>query len=425
MTRYNKELKLKIIEQYFAGKSATTLSKENKISRKIIYIWIQKWYLQGEKGLVSIRSKIKKQEVNAVSRDFKKRPKESLKKYEKRVEKELLLLQTKIEILEKSYLYRSQNWKNHKQNQNNLKNKPFHFKPYLYECYKIVKISSEKGLKKSFLLNLLQISNEGYRKWKIRGCPEWKPKFDDSYDQAINLIFYDDDKDYGCQQEYGHKRMAAILKIGRKKALSAMKRLGLKTIHKQGTYGKKSKLKAEHKFIAPNLLKQANNTISFNVNKPLEKIALNISEFKINNQKLYLWAFVDFYSRKILHHHWSKNQEKSHLIKSLKDMSFKYNLHNTIIHTDRGIQFRTHDYWNYAKKNNIQLSMTDGYASYQNAIVETVFKTLKVVYFKRQKFKNKNTFLLHMNHAIWKYNNTRFHTIIKNTPERVFQLLFH
>ncbi|BDT03815.1 integrase core domain-containing protein [Spiroplasma ixodetis] len=106
-------------------------------------------------------------------------------------------------------------------------------------------------------------------------------------------------------------------------------------------------------------------------------------------------------------------------------MSFKYNFHNTIIHTDRGVQFRTHDYWNYAKKNNIQLSMTDGYASYQNAIVETVFKTLKVVYFKRQKFKNKNTFLLHMNHAIWKYNNTRFHTIIKNTPERVFQLLFH
>ncbi|WP_252319165.1 DDE-type integrase/transposase/recombinase [Spiroplasma endosymbiont of Lariophagus distinguendus] len=112
-------------------------------------------------------------------------------------------------------------------------------------------------------------------------------------------------------------------------------RLGLKTIHKQGTYGKKSKLKAQHKFIAPNLLKQADDTISFKVNKPLEKIALDISEFKINNQKLYLWAFVDFYSRKILHHHWSKNQEKSHLIKSLKDMTNKYNLYNTIIHTDR------------------------------------------------------------------------------------------
>ncbi|WP_338980465.1 hypothetical protein [Spiroplasma endosymbiont of Lasioglossum malachurum] len=53
-------------------------------------------------------------------------------------------------------------------------------------------------------------------------------------------------------------------------------------------------------------------------------------------------------------------------------------------------------------KNNIQLSMTDGYASYQNAIVETVFKILKVVYFKRQKFKNINVFLLHMNHGIWK-----------------------
>ncbi|WP_342265987.1 hypothetical protein [Spiroplasma endosymbiont of Villa modesta] len=71
-------------------------------------------------------------------------------------------------------------------------------------------------------------------------------------------------------------------------------------------------------FIAPNLLKQSDDSISFSVNKLLEKIALDISEFKINNQKLYLWAFVDFYSRKIVHHYWSKNQEKSHLIKSLK-----------------------------------------------------------------------------------------------------------
>ncbi|WP_342253325.1 IS630 transposase-related protein [Spiroplasma endosymbiont of Zeiraphera isertana] len=110
MTRYNKELKLKVIEQYFAGKSATTLSKENKISGKIIYIWIQKWYLQGEKGLVSIRSKIKKQEVNAVSRNFKKRAKESLKQYEKRVENELLLLQTKIEILENSFNFHKKSW---------------------------------------------------------------------------------------------------------------------------------------------------------------------------------------------------------------------------------------------------------------------------------------------------------------------------
>lgn len=72
--------------------------------------------MQGKKGLVSIRAKIKKQEVNVVSRDFKKKPKETLKKYEQRVEKELLLLQTKIEILEKSYLYRSQNQNPHSKN---------------------------------------------------------------------------------------------------------------------------------------------------------------------------------------------------------------------------------------------------------------------------------------------------------------------
>ncbi|WP_252320334.1 helix-turn-helix domain-containing protein [Spiroplasma endosymbiont of Lariophagus distinguendus] len=148
MTRYNKELKLKIIEQYFAGKSATTLSKENKISRKIIYIWIQKWYLQGEKSLVSKRTKIKKQEVNTVSRILSKK---SLKNYEKRVEKELFLLQTKIEILEKSYLYRSQNWKNHKQKPKPHK-KINHFTLNLIfmNVIKLFKIYIEKGFKNLF-----------------------------------------------------------------------------------------------------------------------------------------------------------------------------------------------------------------------------------------------------------------------------------
>lgn len=428
MRQYSKAEKLKIITAYNSGVQATKLSKKYKVSRKIIYIWLNKWKQQGEKILASRKEKrfehqnlILESQVDIVSKDLKKKPKESVANYEKRVQKELDLLRATIKIMEKSHLYQNQNQNLKLEEKQRIKIKPAYCKPYLYQCYQLIKTYFEKGFKKSFLFKLLNVSDEGYRKWNIRGYPGWKPKYDSSYDQAIELIFYDDDKDYGNPKEYGHKSMSGILGIGRKKALNAMNRLCLNPNRKKKSYWTRGKLKPEHKLVAQNLVKISEEKISFTTSKPLEKIALDISEFKVNNEKKYLWAFVDFNSRKLLHHFWSDNQEKSNLMTALNELIANYDLTNSILHTDRGSQFRSYDYWKFAEKNKIVLSMTDGYASYQNARVETVFNTLKKTYFKKHKFEDTNSFILHMNHSIWKYNNTRFHTKIKSTPQKAFE----
>lgn len=103
MRQYSKAEKLKIITAYNSGVQATKLSKEYKVSRKIIYIWLNKWKQQGEKILASRKEKrfehqnlILESQVDIVSKDLKKKPKESVANYEKRVQKELDLLRATV-----------------------------------------------------------------------------------------------------------------------------------------------------------------------------------------------------------------------------------------------------------------------------------------------------------------------------------------
>ncbi|AKU79944.1 DDE-type integrase/transposase/recombinase [Spiroplasma turonicum] len=116
---------------------------------------------------------------------------------------------------------------------------------------------------------------------------------------------------------------------------------------------------------APNLLKNPiSGKIEFFASRPLEKICLDISEFKLNNYKLYMFAYIDVYSRLPLKTYFSSNQTTKELIKSLYILKNNYNICNSIIHTDRGARFRSISMMDFCKANKIQQSMTDGYTSW-------------------------------------------------------------
>ncbi|AKU79871.1 hypothetical protein [Spiroplasma turonicum] len=75
----------------------------------------------------------------------------------------------------------------------------------------------------------------------------------------------------------------------------------------------------------------------------------------------------------------------------------------------------------FCKANKIQQSMTDGYASWQNAIVETFFNIIKQNYFKGYKFLNKTEFLSWMENCIWNYSNNRIINKLKITPIEMYK----
>ncbi|AKU79848.1 hypothetical protein [Spiroplasma turonicum] len=69
---------------------------------------------------------------------------------------------------------------------------------------------------------------------------------------------------------------------------------------------------------APNLLKNPFTVkVEFFASRPLEKICIEILEFKFNNSKLYMFAYIYVYSRLPLKTYFSSNQTTKELIKSI------------------------------------------------------------------------------------------------------------
>ncbi len=65
--------------------------------------------------------------------------------------------------------------------------------------------------------------------------------------------------------------------------------------------------------------------------------------------------------------------------------------------------------------------MTDGYALWQNAIVETFFNSFKQNYLKGYKFSNKKEFLTWMENCIWNYSNNRIVNKLKIAPIEMYK----
>ena len=60
------------------------------------------------------------------------------------------------------------------------------------------------------------------------------------------------------------------------------------------------------------------------------------------------------------------------------DMRWNPHLKGLIHHSDRGVQYTSHEYTDRLKEHNIKISMSRKGNPYDNAYVESFFKTLKV-----------------------------------------------
>lgn len=80
-----------------------------------------------------------------------------------------------------------------------------------------------------------------------------------------------------------------------------------------------------------------------------------------------------------------------------------------IHHSDRGIQYCCHDYVNYLKGSNINISMTENGDPYENAIAERVNGILKDEYELNETFADYQAALEATKLAVYKYNNKRPH----------------
>ncbi|MEN8950182.1 IS3 family transposase [Planktotalea arctica] len=175
---------------------------------------------------------------------------------------------------------------------------------------------------------------------------------------------------------YGRPRMTEELKeiglnIGHRRVGRLMRQNGISVIR---TRKHKVTTDNNHKFnIAPNLLDR-----NFIADQPNQKWAGDISYIWTREGWLYLAVILDLHSRRVIGWAVSNRMKRDLAIRALNmAIAFRAPPKGCIHHTDRGSQYCSHDYQKILRNHGFKASMSGKGNCYDNAAVETFFKTIK------------------------------------------------
>jgi len=161
------------------------------------------------------------------------------------------------------------------------------------------------------------------------------------------------------------------LNVGRRRTARLMRENGLKARQKRRF---KRTTDSHHAFpIAPNLLDQ-----DFSAERPNEKWGADISSVWTGEGWLYLAVVLDLFARRVVGWAVSDRLHTELALAALrKALAIRRPSGGLIHHSDRGSQYGSAAYQAELKKRGILISMSGKGNCYDNAVVETFFKTLK------------------------------------------------
>lgn len=175
---------------------------------------------------------------------------------------------------------------------------------------------------------------------------------------------------------YGSPRMTRELRdqglaVGRRRTARLMRDNGLQARRKRRF---KRTTDSEHAWpVAPNLLDQ-----NFSAAAPNEKWSADISYIWTKEGWLYLAIVMDLFSRRIIGWSVGDRLHRSLALAALRRaFAIRRPRPGLICHSDRGSQYCSIDYQSELRKHGALISMSGKGNCYDNAIVETFFKTLK------------------------------------------------
>lgn len=211
---------------------------------------------------------------------------------------------------------------------------------------------------------------------------------------------------------YGYRRILIVLRqkgytINHKTVLKLMKELNLKG--KQRKNSKYRSYKGEIGKIADNLLNR-----EFTATKPFEKLATDVTEFKVCNDRVYLSHVMDLYNREIVSYSISLSPNLQQ-IREMLDGLFKKLPANAkpLFHSDQGWQYQHSEYQRLLSEHNIVQSMSRKGNCMDNGAMENFFGRLKVEMFYGEKFESVKAFIDELKRYIDYYNNERISLKLK------------
>jgi len=205
--------------------------------------------------------------------------------------------------------------------------------------------------------------------------------------------------------------------VSEKRVARLMKDNKIKVIR---THAFKKTTDSDHNFnVAPNLLDG-----DFKTTGPNQKWAGDISYINTAEGWLYLAVVINLYSRRVIGWTTSKRLKPKLVIDALqRAIALRQPPKGVIFHSDRGSQYCFHDYQKRLRKHGFETSMSGKGNCYDNAAVETFFKSLKAELIWRVKLQTRKqaekALFGYINRF---YNPKRRHSYLDNISPMQFEL---
>jgi len=257
------------------------------------------------------------------------------------------------------------------------------------------------------LCNLLKVSRAGFYAW-VKRKPSQRQRDD------MVLLVHIRSQFEASLRSYGRPRMVEELReqgfaIGHTRVGRLMRENGLSAIRTR-------KARRHHSFtptfgFAPNLLEQ-----DFTVRLPDRKWSADITYVATGEGWLYLAVVIDLYSRRVVGWAVSDRMKKDLALRALRmALAIRQPAPGLIHHSDRGSQYCAAEYQMLLKQHYIKISMSGKGNCYDNAPVESFFKTLKSELVWRTKLKTRyQAERVIMNYINLFYNVKRRHSALGN-----------
>ena len=230
--------------------------------------------------------------------------------------------------------------------------------------------------------------------------------------QKIIVIYHNSRRTYGSPRIH-QKLFRDGYHVGKKRVERLMKETGIYAVAK-----KKYRATTDSKHSLPVAANHLNR--KFSVNKLNQFWVADITYIYTQEGWLYLSTIMDLYSRKIVG--WSMNHRiTQELVIQALNMAIKQRnpSQGLLLHSDRGSQYASYYYQVLLKRNSMLCSMSRKGNCWDNAVMESFYRTLKVELIYQRKYETR----IEAQRDIFEYieifyNRERLHSFLGyNSPE--------
>lgn len=252
------------------------------------------------------------------------------------------------------------------------------------------------------------------RKGVARSTLYYKPKLPAKDTNLKNQIF-NIWKEFPA---YGHRRLAIVLSVNKKRIRRVMGLLKLKVPRRKGRKFKKPDDLELIELKIPNRLK----------NEDGSQIQILTPDFAWAQDFTYLWfagswwfvaTVIDLFTREVMGFAFSKHHDK-HLILDALNEALATGRKPQILHSDQGSEYQAYDYWDLLKAQNILASYSKKASPWQNGFQESFYANFKLDLGYTSQFETLGQLIEAVYKTIYTYNHKRIHTVLRMAPKQYY-----